>query len=194
MRTILNSRYLIWLVLAIPALSMLSAFARGRADVADLLHPSGEFSARLMIFAMMLSPLAAIIGQRGWLRWLIVRRRYLGVAAFGYALLHLIFYVIDMQTIADMIAELPAPGIWTAWLAFLAMMVPAITSNEAAMRSLRTAWKRVQRLVYPAALLTLLHWGFVHNGWQGALIHFAPLALLMFLRATGFRFYRQQGV
>lgn len=194
MRTILNSRYVIWLVLAIPALLMLSGFARGNADAADLLQPSGEFSARLMIFAMILSPLAAIIGQRGWLRWLIARRRYLGVAAFGYALLHLIFYVIDMETIADMLEELPAPGIWTAWLAFLTMLIPAITSNEAAMRRLRSGWKRAQRFVYPAALLTLLHWGFVHNGWQGALIHFMPLIILVALRATGFRFYRQQGV
>jgi methionine sulfoxide reductase heme-binding subunit len=194
MRTILNSRLLVWVLLAIPAVLMLAAYAQGQVDADEMLHPTGETSARLMIFAMMLSPLAAIIGQRGWLRWLIARRRSLGVAAFGYALLHLIFYVIDMQTVADMLAELPAPGIWTAWLAFLVMLIPALTSNEAAMRRLRSGWKRGQRLVYPAALLTLLHWGFVHNGGQAALVHFVPLIIVVALRATGFRFYRQQGV
>ncbi len=181
-------------MLAVPALMMMLAFAGGESDFADLLHPTGETSARLMIFAMMLSPLAAVIGQPGWLRWLIARRRYFGVAAFVYALLHLAFYVIDMQTLTDMLAEFAAPGIWTAWAAFALMVPLAITSNDAAVRWLRSGWKRLQRLAYPAAVLTLLHWGFVHNGWAGALVHFAPLAVLLALRATNFRFYRQQGV
>ncbi len=194
MRTILNNRLTLWAVLAVPAFMMMLAFAGGESDFADLLHPTGETSARLMIFAMMLSPLAAVIGQPGWLRWLIARRRYFGVAAFLYALLHLIFYVIDMQTLTDMLAEFAAPGIWTAWAAFALMVPLAITSNDAAVRWLRSGWKRLQRLAYPAAVLTLLHWGFVHNGWAGALIHFIPLAVLLALRATHFRFYRQQGV
>lgn len=194
MRTILNSRAMVWAVLALPALLMLLAFIQGEADFADLLHPTGETSVRLMILAMILAPLAAIIGHPVWLRWLIARRRYFGVAAFCYALLHLIFYAIDMQTLADMLAEFAAPGIWTAWAAFALMVPLAITSNDAAVRLLRAGWKRLQRLAYPTALLTLLHWGFVHNGWTGALLHFAPLALLMALRAAGFRFYRQQGV
>jgi methionine sulfoxide reductase heme-binding subunit len=194
MRTILNNRLALWAVLAVPALLMMLAFAGGESDFADLLHPTGETSARLMIFAMILSPLAAVIGQPGWLRWLIARRRYFGVAAFLYALLHLVFYVIDMQTLADMLAEFTAPGIWTAWAAFVLMVPLAITSNDAAVRWLRSGWKRLQRLAYPAAVLTLLHWGFVHNGWVGALVHFAPLAVLMALRAARFGFYRRQGV
>jgi methionine sulfoxide reductase heme-binding subunit len=194
MRTILNNRLALWAVLAVPALLMMIAFAGGESDFADLLHPTGETSARLMIFAMILSPLAAVIGEPGWLRWLIARRRYFGVAAFLYALLHLVFYVIDMQTLADMLAEFTAPGIWTAWAAFVLMVPLAITSNDAAVRWLRSGWKRLQRLAYPAAVLTLLHWGFVHNGWAGALVHFAPLAVLMALRAARFGFYRRQGV
>jgi methionine sulfoxide reductase heme-binding subunit len=194
MRTILNNRLALWAVLAVPALLMMIAFAGGESDFADLLHPTGETSARLMIFAMILSPLAAVIGEPGWLRWLIARRRYFGVAAFLYALLHLVFYVIDMQTLADMLAEFTAPGIWTAWAAFALMVPLAITSNDAAVRWLRSGWKRLQRLAYPAAVLTLLHWGFVHNGWAGALVHFAPLAVLMALRAARFGFYRRQGV
>jgi sulfoxide reductase heme-binding subunit YedZ len=45
-------------------------------------------------------------------------------------------------------------------------------------RALKTGWKRLQRLAYPAAVLTLLHWVFVHDDRTAALLHFAPLALL----------------
>jgi methionine sulfoxide reductase heme-binding subunit len=62
------------------------------------------------------------------------------------------------------------------------MLPLALTSNDASMRRLRAGWKRLQRLVYPAALLTLLHWIWVHNSYAGALAHFVPLGLLLLAR------------
>ena len=81
-----------------------------------------------------------------------------------------------------MLAEIGAPGIWTGWLALLCMCRPRSTSSDAAMRLLRRNWKRVQRLAYPAAVLTLVHWVLVHDGMVSALVHFAPLILLQALR------------
>jgi methionine sulfoxide reductase heme-binding subunit len=182
LRVILNSHWAFWLVLALPALPMLIGHASGSIEPTDLLRPSGETSARLMIVAMMLGPLMAVIGARPWLRWLVARRRYLGVAAFAYALLHLGYYVLDMGNVADMLAELGAPGIWTGWAALALMLPLALTSNDAAMRALRAGWKRVQRLAYPAALLLLLHWVLVHNNPTAALVHFTPLIVLQLLR------------
>lgn len=182
LRIVLNNKQLFWAVLAIPAALMVAAWARGSALPVDLVQPSGELSAHLMIVAMMIAPLIALIGPRGWLRWLLARRRALGVAAFAYALLHLMFYVIDMAVLADMLAEVAAPGIWTGWVALVLMVPLALTSNDIAMRALRTGWKRVQRLAYPAALLTLLHWILVHNNPVTALVHFAPLIVLLVLR------------
>lgn len=179
MRTILNKKPLFWLVLSLPALLLVTGWWQGRIDSMDMLHPTGEWSARLMIFAMALGPLVSLIGPKGWLNWLVVRRRAIGVAAFGYALLHLAFYLIDMGNLGDILAEWLAPGIWTGWAAFALMLVPASASNDASMRLLRAGWKRVQRLVYPAALLTLLHWMWVHNSLTGALVHFTPLGLLL---------------
>lgn len=182
MRTVLNNKLAFWVVLAIPAAAMMRAFWISAAAAADLLQTSGEFSARLLIVAMMIAPLIAVIGPRGWLRWLLARRRAIGVAAFSYAVLHLGFYVVDMGILADIIAEVAAPGIWTGWVAFALMIPLALTSNTASVRVLRTSWKRLQRLVYPAALLTLVHWIFVHNNLVAALAHFAPLALLLIIR------------
>lgn len=182
MRTILNHRLFLWLLLAVPGIGMGIGFARGAADAMDLLHPSGEMSARLMIIAMAIGPLMSLLGPRGWLQWFAARRRYFGVAAFLYALLHLVFYVIDMGNVDDMLAEALAPGIWTGWAAFALMLVPAVLSNDGAMRSLRARWKQLQRFVYPAAVLTLLHWIWVHNNLGPALVHFVPLAVLFALR------------
>jgi methionine sulfoxide reductase heme-binding subunit len=183
LRTILNNRLFLWVLLALPALVMLIRYWQGQAIAMELLHPTGEFSARLMITAMMLGPLSALIGPRRWLNWLIMRRRYLGVAAFGYAVLHLIFYIIDMETVEDMLAEIGALGIWTGWVAMLLFVPLALTSNNTAMRALKANWKRLQRLVYPTAILVLVHWIFVHNNLGPALVHFIPLIALIAMRA-----------
>ena len=180
---IFNHRFSLWILLALPAVAMLSGYARGATEAMDLLHPSGEMSARLMIIAIAISPLISVLGPRKWLQWMAARRRALGVAAFAYALLHLGFYIIDMGNVPDMIAEVLAPGIWTGWAAFILMMVPAILSNDASMRALKARWKQLQRFVYPAAILTLLHWIWVHNNLGPALVHFIPLALIVALRA-----------
>jgi sulfoxide reductase heme-binding subunit YedZ len=182
LRIILNKKPVFWLLLAIPAAIMLSGFLSGEVIAMDMLHPTGEWSARFMIFAMILSPLLSLIGPRPWLNWLVQRRRALGVAAFAYAVLHLIFYLIDMGNLDDILAEFWALGIWTGWAAMLLFLPLALTSNDASVRALKAAWKRLQRLVYPAALLVLVHWIFIHNNLGPALIHFVPLAALVAAR------------
>ena len=173
----------LWAVLAVPAAFVLYRYATVPGIwPGDLLHPTGEWSARMIIVALMLTPLGQLFPQSPAVKWLIRHRRAFGVAAFLYALLHLIFYVLDMESVAAMLAELGAPGIWTGWLALLCMAVPALISSDAAMRLLRRNWKRLQRLAYPAAVLTLAHWVLVHDGMTSALIHFAPLILLQAVR------------
>ena len=182
LRIILNKKPVFWILLSVPAILMLRSFYAGDRIAMDMLHPTGEWSARFMIVAMILSPLLSLLGPRPWLSWLIQRRRALGVAAFAYAVLHLVFYLIDMGNIDDMIAEFLALGIWTGWAAMLFFVPLALTSNDASMRALKSGWKRLQRLVYPAAVLVLVHWIFIHNNLGPALIHFIPLVLLVAAR------------
>lgn len=177
MTRLLNPRPLLWALLAVPVVPILLSAGQG-ADLEELLHPTGELSARLMIVAMMLTPLSLLLPGNRLIRWLLARRRAFGVAAFGYAVLHTLFYLVAMGSLDDILAELGALGIWTGWLAFALFIPMAITSNDASMRALKRGWKRLQRLVYPAALLTLVHWIFVHNKLGSALAHFVPLALL----------------
>lgn len=178
MLRILNIPQLFWLVLAIPAIGMIAGFAHHTVSAFDLIHPSGEFSVRFMIIAMMISPLRAILGRRGWLDWLLARRRALGVAAFGYGLLHLGFYLYDMGDWGQIAEEALIFSIWTGYAAMLIFTAMALTSNNAAQRAMRANWKRLQRLVYPAALLIALHWLYVDGEWKGMALHFVPLLIL----------------
>jgi methionine sulfoxide reductase heme-binding subunit len=182
LRIILNSKLFFWLLLSLPALFILRAYFSGDVIAIDMLHPTGEWSARLMIFAMVLSPLLSLVGPKLWLGWLLKRRRAIGVGAFAYALLHLVFYLVDMGNLDDILAEFWALGIWTGWAAMLLFVPLAVTSNDASMRALKAGWKRLQGLVYPAALLVLVHWIFIHNNLIPALVHFIPLTMLVIAR------------
>ena len=165
-----------WLLLSVPALPMLWELSSGTDAAARLLHTTGEFAARFLIVALAITPLRLIFPNAGWLRWLARRRRAVGVAAFGYAALHTVLYVVDTATLRDLWMEFFAFGIWTGWAAMAIFIPLAVTSNDAAQRLLRHGWSRLHRVVYGAAILTLLHWIFIHNELGPALVHFVPLA------------------
>ena len=176
------SPYWLWLLLSLPALGFIGAIS-GSSDPEifhELLHPTGEFSARFMIIAMLASPLVLLFkGWRGSL-WLKKNRRYFGVAAFGYAGLHTLFYFIDEGSAAAVISDIPKLYIWTGWIAFLIFIPLAVTSMDYFMRRMGRSWKTLQRTTYAAAVFTLIHWAALHDwgGIGGALVHFLPLALL----------------
>lgn len=173
---ILNT--LTWAILALPAIGLMIGYSNGSISAHDMLHPTGEFAGRFLIITMMITPLRMIFSKAKWLFWLSKRRRWIGVASFGYAALHTWFYIVDKGGISPMLAEFTELGIWTGWLAFAIFIPLAVTSNDASQKWLLSRWKQVQRWVYPAAVLTLVHWIFVHNEFGPALVHFAPLAAL----------------
>lgn len=178
-------RYVLWLVLAMPALAMLGSLARGGALPMDLLHPSGEMSVRLMVLAMLPGPLSEFFGVNRLFRFWLSVRRNLGVAAFAYALLHLAIYVLDMRSLPAMLDELSLPAIWTGWLALILMLPAACISYEAAVRRLARNWKRIQRIVYLAFAAGIAHWLLLDWEWRPAAVHAAPLMLAWILRLAG---------
>ena len=186
LRMISLPRMLLWLALASPALAMIIGLLDASGISAkDLLHPSGEMSVRLMILAMLPGPLIDFFRPNKFLRgWLMIRRN-LGVAAFAYAVLHLLFYIVDAELLAAMLRELSQPGIWTGWLALAVLGVPALISFDGAMRRLGQHWKTLQRLAYVGFTLTLLHWFLIDWALLPAAVHLAPLLIAWFLRLVG---------
>ncbi len=162
------SPYWLWVVLSLPALGMTLALT-GSNDPRiyhELLHPTGEFSARFMIIAMLASPLVLLL--KGWRgpQWLKRNRRYFGVAAFGYAALHTLFYLVDEGSAARVISDIPKLYIWTGWMAFAIFIPLAATSMDYFVRKMGRSWKTLQRFTYVAAVLTLVHWAALHD-WGG---------------------------
>ena len=190
--TILNSRYFIWALLALPSLPMLIELAAaesasgGGNPYEHLIHESGEFSARFLIVSLAITPLKMLMPRSAFWRWMLRRRRYFGVAAFCYAAFHLMVYLVDTGSLSAVLGEALQFGIWTGWLALFVFIPLAITSNDFSVRMLGPKWKVLHRAVYVAAVATVLHWIFASNAAGGAIVHFLPLALL-----EGFRIYRR---
>ncbi|TCL00541.1 sulfoxide reductase heme-binding subunit YedZ [Shimia isoporae] len=176
------SPYGLWTLFALPliAWSWMAMTSTNPRIVHMLVHPTGEWSARLLIITMMITPLAMLFKGKGWTRWLKKNRRYFGVAAFAYAALHTVFYLIDRGSLPRIINHLDRTWIWTGWVAFVIFIPLAVTSTDAWVRKLGTWWKPLQRWTYVAALFTLVHWAALHD-WKepaAAIVHFAPLAAL----------------
>jgi methionine sulfoxide reductase heme-binding subunit len=174
-----------WLLLALPAIPMLFSMADG--SYRGVIHGSGEFAARFTIFAMVLTPLVMLFPQTRALRWLMKRRRHIGVAAFGYAALHTLAYLLHEANLSAIINDIAKAGIWTGWLAFLIFVPLALTSNDWSLRRLGTWWKPLQRWTYAAALMTVAHWFFLEYEIGPALVHFGPLAALEVYRVVATR-------
>ncbi len=188
----MNWNYLLFVALALPSFGMMAG-AFGAGNYEQMLHPTGEFSARFLIITMIITPFRMMFPTSKFWRWMGARKRYFGVAAFGYAFLHTLFYLIDMGSWTSIWKDAFVFGIWTGWLAFIIFVPLAMTSNNWSVRKLGKNWKFLQRFVYVAAVATLLHWIFVHNDLGPALVHFVPLAIL-----EGYRIYKnmqkQKGV
>jgi sulfoxide reductase heme-binding subunit YedZ len=167
-------------LLALPALPML--LAAGVADdpraLRHLVHGTGAWAGRFLVLALALGPLAMLRPRWPALRWLIRRRRAVGLAAFGYAAAHLAFHLADRGPGAFAARELARVAILCGWAAFLIMVPLALTSNDAAVRRLGTRWKPLQRWAYAAAALVFAHWALARHGAAAAVLTFAPLAAL----------------
>lgn len=182
---VLRHRYFTWVLLALPAIGMTSELVLGSGDANKFIHPTGEFSARAMILALYCSPLVILFPRVGLFKSLMRRRRYLGVAAFGYGAFHTLLYLVDEGALDVILSDALLPSIWTGWIA-LAIFIPlAATSHDAMIKWMGARrWKTLQRATYFAAVLTAAHWLLLKYEWGPMLVHFLPLAVLEMARVA----------
>lgn len=133
----------------------LASGTMGAKPIEAATHETGEWAIRFLLITLAVTPLRRIAE---WRR-LIHVRRMLGVAAFGYALLHLSLYVVDQKfnlgRVAGEIAVRFYLTIGFAGLVGLAML--AATSTDSAVRRLGKKWTLLHKAVYVIAILGLAH-------------------------------------
>ncbi|MCV0395301.1 MAG: ferric reductase-like transmembrane domain-containing protein [Rhizobiaceae bacterium] len=176
------SRRLPWLLLALPAAPMLWPVLAGDEPWRHAIAPSGLFAAQLVAAALAVSPLRAIFPRSGLVTWMQRHRRALGVAAFCYGVVHLLAFVMAIGRLDYILQGLAFASMQTGWAAFLLILPVAAISSDFAMRRLGPWWKRVQRLVYPVAILTLAHWLLLVPSPVTPLVWCGAVAALQLLR------------
>ena len=162
-------------LLALPWVLLAIGYASGRLFYGELIHASGEWSTWLLILALAVTPLRRLLPGRRWTAWLAARRRYFGVASFAYASLHVGVYLLRQADASKILEQAMEAGLLTGWLAFALFVPLALTSNDASVRRLGSAWKRLHRIVYPATALTFAHW---------ILVAFDPTSAFVYLGLT----------
>lgn len=180
MKRAAGSRPLLWLLLAVPGLWIVwrwwatpEAYGFGHA-----IRDSGDWAAWLLLVALAVTPLRLMLGSRPLSRWLLLRRRDIGVASFTYAAGHTAVYLAEKESLATILKQAGGAELLTGWVA-LALFAPlAATSNDASVRLLKRAWKRLHRLVYPAAVLVFAHWALTAFDPTIAYAHIAILAVI----------------
>jgi sulfoxide reductase heme-binding subunit YedZ len=155
---LLNSRLLLWALLAAPAVWLLWRWGSGALVYGEVVSRSGIWGGLLLIPTTAVTPVRLLFSQRHWLTWLIARRGDLGVAAFAYAGAHAAAYVIgkdDLRVIFQDARQLWLLAGWAALLIFLTFA--ATTDDDAAVRILRQSWRSLHRFGYPSAGPGVLH-------------------------------------
>ena len=175
---IISSPYFLWFLLAIPWVIMSVRYLNGNIYYGEFIHETGEYSARLLIVTLALTPLRLAFPSSRLISWLMQRRRHFGVAAFAYAVPHLVAYLVKLGTLDKILEDGLQAGIWTGWIAMLIFLVLAWTSNDTSVRALGRRWKSLHRFVYIAAVFTFLHWLLVAFDPVPAAIHAGVLVLL----------------
>lgn len=152
---------LLFVLCAMPALLLAHGWFNntlGANPIEVVTHSTGEWTLRMLLITLAVTPLRRITG----LHWLLRVRRQLGLFAFAYASMHFATYVwldlyFDWNAIALDIIE--RPFVTVGFAAFLLLIPLAVTSNQAAIRRLGgRKWLSLHRSVYAIAILGIIHY------------------------------------
>jgi methionine sulfoxide reductase heme-binding subunit len=141
-----------WLKLAVfagcvaPALYLAAAYrldALGAKPITALIHATGEWAVRFLLFSLAISPLRRIAD---WPKVIGVRRM-LGITVMAYAVAHLTLYAVDQNLILTKVVSEIALRLYLT-IGFVALI---------GLIALGPNWHRLHRLVYTIAVLALAH-------------------------------------
>ena len=160
-------------------------FAQGQLTanpIQEIQLRTGRYTLTLLVLTLACTPVYSVFG----LKQALVLRRLLGLYTFAYASLHFLNFVgldygFDFALIWQDIAG--KRFVVAGFAAFLILLTLAITSSSGWKKRLGENWKRVQRLIYAAALLGALHFVWQAKADLGVpLIYTGIIVLLLVVR------------
>jgi len=123
----------------------------------------GRIAIYWLVAALAVTPLYTLTG----LRDLPGRRRAVGLYAFMYVCLHLlVFFGLDYAFNIAQIWSLVTGKVYllVGVLGVLLLIPLAVTSFDYFIRKMGKDWKRLHWLVYPAVVISILHYGLAQKG------------------------------
>lgn len=156
----------------------------GANPVETLTRETGEWTLRLLLITLAISPLRQWTGQTAWLRF----RRMLGLYTFFYVCCHFSIWLVfdhslDLAAMIEDIVE--RPYITVGFSAFVLLIPLAVTSNQASVRRLGRRWKSLHQLVYLIVLLGILHFMWLVKADYLEPSIYAIIAALLLLHRIG---------
>jgi sulfoxide reductase heme-binding subunit YedZ len=143
---------------------------------------TGIWTIRFLVITLAITPVRNLTGQSILIRF----RRMAGLFTFFYANMHFLTYIwldqyFDWPFIIKDIAE--HPYVIVGFTTFLILFSLALTSPRFMVRKMGKNWKKLHRLIYPAAFLASFHFiWLVKSDIREPLLYFALFSILMLLR------------
>ena len=119
-------------------------------------HTTGDWAIRFLVITLAVTPIRRITGWNP----VIQLRRMLGLFSFFYATLHfLTWFVLDWFFDVRQMAEdiTMRPFITLGMATYVMLIALAVTSTQTSIRRLGRKWTQLHRLIYVAAVTSLLH-------------------------------------
>jgi sulfoxide reductase heme-binding subunit YedZ len=165
----------------------------GANPLERLLHVSGEIAIWTLGTVLSLTPLRVLFPRSAIVNALNRHRRYIGVSACLYGLIHFSCHVSYQGDWDDLVQSFSKPFIWFGLGGLSILVVLALTSNNWSVRKLGgKRWKLLHRLAYLAAIILLYHQSIAGKGhWYVARWLLFPLLALQTARIIKSRSKRQ---
>ena len=182
---LMNSKPLLWLLLALPAVPYVWDFVVPEMYPPEMLYCTGLISTQLLVLTLCISPISFFLKKKQRTRqisqWFLARRRNFGVSSFAYACIHLMVYVRLNFDIEILWNEAISWQFGSGWLAFFIMLPIALSSNDTSMRKLGKKWKPIQSWAYFVAIVTFFHWISFNSFIETAIFWLAVLVVFRVL-------------
>lgn len=129
----------------------------GPRPITEAIHVTGLWTIRLVVLTLAVTPARAVLD---WPR-VVLLRRMLGVGAACYVVAHLALFALDQQwSLVKVASEIVLRFYLTiGFVALLGLLTLAVTSTDGWQKRLGRRWKRLHKLVFPIAVLGLIHYG-----------------------------------